>query len=238
MSFHFKPSGRLGREDNAFGLEVGLTQASASKTPVLLWQKERRDGLQGCLDSTANSFMPPALCNFDREMEYTLRLRRGEVSLVERGSSYAFGGPTPTSGWWRLTSRGGTISDIEVLTAEEEFVVSSIKSGASRAVADGSSSLCNKGSAECGGSCWGVCRACGPPRYCVSQQQRPGPHCCLAIPLSLHYFPLSKPADVLPQWLHWRHWGNATRRLLPPAARGGRHQGGGASTWPEGQASL
>jgi hypothetical protein len=40
--------------------------------------------------------------------------------------------------------------------------------GAVQAVAgDGDDGYCPKGYANCGGSCFGVCVNCGPPRYCM-----------------------------------------------------------------------
>ena len=48
------------------------------------------------------------------------------------------------------------------------FVAEQEARGALKAFAgDGDDGHCAEGSADCGGSCFGVCLNCGPPRYCM-----------------------------------------------------------------------
>ena len=156
----------------------------------MLRQQRTESGAQGCVDQLGSQltstipFLPLALCNFDRKMEYTLYVANGSVGLVDMvsvstssGYHHAFGGPIPTSGFWRLAMLGGAMSDIYLVTKEEVFVRGHFKKGATRAVQDVfSRGLCPEGEAECGDKCWTVCTDCGPPRYCVRPSSAlPGP---------------------------------------------------------------
>lgn len=171
VTFHFAPakSSVFSTAKNNFGLLIGATKATAGALPVLLEQATFRGSAQGCRDPANGLFMPPQVCNFDKEMEITLHVKKGSVALATVGGmgigSYPFGGSTPTSGWWRLTSKGGAISRVEVVTEEEMNVANHVKNGATRAVAG--SGQCEPGSAPCGEKCFGVCEQCGPPRYCM-----------------------------------------------------------------------
>ena len=172
VTFHFAPakSSALSTARNAIGILVGPAKATAGATPVLLEQAAYKGGVQGCRDPLDGFFAAPEMCSFDKEMEITLHVQVGKVSLATvNGMSITtsqFGGRLPTSGWWRLTSKGGAISRVEVVTEEEMNVGNHIKNGATQAVA-GASSTCAAGSAACGDSCFSVCEQCGPPRYCM-----------------------------------------------------------------------
>jgi hypothetical protein len=236
VSFIFTPAKRFfsSWEHNAIGIYVGPTQATAT-TPVMLRQQRTESGAQGCVDQLGSQptstipFLPLALCNFDRKMEYTLYVAHGSVGLVDMvsvstssGYHHAFGGPIPTSGFWRLAMLGGAISDIYLVTKEEVFVRGHFKKGATRAVQDVfSRGLCPEGEAECGDKCWTVCTDCDPPRYCVRPSSAlPGPFPTPKPPPPLTYPPPHSPLpppppDVLPHWLHRRVRGVARGCRLP-----------------------
>ena len=60
------------------------------------------------------------------------------------------------------------MSQLSIVSEEEDWREGQIKAGASQSNAgEGGAGLCAASSAFCGGSCWGVCLHCGPPRYCM-----------------------------------------------------------------------
>ncbi len=174
-TFHFTPakSGWFSKASNAIGILVSPFKSTVGATPILLEQATMRSGAEGCKDPIDGAFVDTEWCNFDTETEITLHVQKGAVSIggfsgkssIFRSSSFgrAF---TTAGGWWRLESKGGTISRVEVISEEELYVSNHIKHGATLAVA-GVSRKCEPGSAECGDSCWSVCESCGPPRYCM-----------------------------------------------------------------------
>jgi hypothetical protein len=64
-----------------------------------------------------------------------------------------------------FASSGLTISELSIVSKEHDWRAGHIRAGASQS--DANSDDCGPSSASCGGSCWGVCLNCGPPRYCM-----------------------------------------------------------------------
>lgn len=170
VSFRFTPDAS---GSNAFGISARPTGGSIfTPYPIveILYQNQRR-----CLSPAVNMLAGDVeQCNFARPMLYVLNIESGAFNLMKGGldsnTAMPLGHVLPADGHFRLYARGGVISNVEILTEEERFEQRHIKAGATKAVAGGSASgmsLCSSGSAECGGSCWGVCIACGPPKYCM-----------------------------------------------------------------------
>jgi hypothetical protein len=92
---------------------------------------------------------------------------------VDGASSYSlFGGicrDEPAHLYAVLGDKAATLSDLRILTEEENFKIEKVAKGATEAKAGRGS--CGADFAPCGpdGRCWGVCapNTCGPPRFCM-----------------------------------------------------------------------
>jgi hypothetical protein len=121
------------------------------------------------------SLLPLASCNFaplragEAPRAVKLIVEPGTFKLKDGASTWSLYDLFPhdvTS--FRVASSGIAVSQLSIVSEEEDWREGQLKAGASQSNAgEGGAGLCDASSASCGGKCWGVCLHCGPPRYCM-----------------------------------------------------------------------
>ena len=129
------------------------------------------------------SLLPLSGCSFEparagaAPRAVKLVVEPGSCKLKNRPASWVLYDHFPNDvASFRLASSGVKISQLSIVSEEEDWREGQLKAGAAQSNAGGGGAAhCDASAAECGGKCWGVCLHCGPPRYCKYQGARHRP---------------------------------------------------------------
>jgi len=126
--------------------------------------------LDGC--KSGNKRIPAGDCDVKHgTIRFSFNPNKGQFNFVVSDGEYPLHTIHSSSHSYIFIAdlaKGTKLKNFLVQTKEERFRDQHLAKGAKQAYAgDGDDAFCPKESAACGGSCFGVCLHCGPPRYCM-----------------------------------------------------------------------